>query len=250
MRVSPKICLTKLHNMLVRKQVGKKKSKGNRWKEREGHSSEVRRTTIFTSQLSTLKRKNGTIMSITKQRDNLIALRKQHMQTIGTMWGKLERPKNGLWSPKSFSPPSSHLHHNYEHQRDVLLIAHNLHIGQMLGPKLFQSLLDEVSKEGYENLLVETIVMGELVVLDPLKCLDYCVWWRDPIYSWWIKKIGKLQGHDFVMYVWTPVTLIPFIMSIMKLKSLTSSQWLIIKKKSGVNFWDNCIVFHCHQKYA
>lgn len=41
----------------------------------------------------------------------------------------------------------------------------------MLGPKLFQSLWDEVSKEGYENLLVETIVMGELVVVDPLEIM-------------------------------------------------------------------------------
>ena len=52
-----------------------------------------------------------------------------------------------------------------------MFIAHNLYIGQKLGPKLFQSLWDEVLEEGYENLLVKTIVKGELLVADPLKTL-------------------------------------------------------------------------------
>ena len=52
-----------------------------------------------------------------------------------------------------------------------MFIAHNLYIGQKLGAELFQSLWDEVSEEGYENLLVETIVRGELLVADPLKTL-------------------------------------------------------------------------------
>lgn len=72
---------------------------------------------------------------------------------------------------ESTAHPFSHLHHNYERQRDVLFISHNLHLGQRLGPKLFQSLWDEVFEEGYEHLFVETIVLGEVVVVDPIKAL-------------------------------------------------------------------------------
>ena len=123
------------------------------------------------SQLSTLKREGETIRVISKQRDNLVAVKEQQRQTIGNLWGRIERLKNGLWTLENTSPPFPQLHHNYERQRDTMFIAHNLYIGQKLGPELFQSLWDEVSEEGYENLLVETIVRGELLVADPLKTL-------------------------------------------------------------------------------
>ena len=53
----------------------------------------------------------------------------------------------------------------------TLFIAHNLYIGQKLGPEPFQSLWDEVLEEGYENLLVETIARGKLLVANHLKTL-------------------------------------------------------------------------------
>lgn len=87
------------------------------------------------------------------------------------MWGRVERLKNGLWSLENSSQLFPQLHHNYERQIDTLFIAHNLYIGQKLGAELFQGLWDEVSEEGYENMLVETIVRGELLVADPLKTL-------------------------------------------------------------------------------
>ena len=123
------------------------------------------------SQFSALKRESDTVSVISKQRDNVIALREQQRQTIGNLWSRVERLKSGLWTLENSSPPFPQLHHNYERQRDTMFIAHNLHIGQKLGAELFQSLWDEVSEEGYENLLVETIVRGELLVADPLKTL-------------------------------------------------------------------------------
>ena len=48
--------------------------------------------------------------------------------------------------------------------KDTMFIAHNLHLGQKLGAEPFQSLRDEVSRKGYEILLVETIVRGESLV--------------------------------------------------------------------------------------
>lgn len=76
-------------------------------------------------------------------------MREQQRQTIGTMWGRAERPKYGLWSLESSPLPFPHLHHNYEHQRDIMFIAHNLHMGQKLGAEFFQSLWDELLEEGY-----------------------------------------------------------------------------------------------------
>ena len=123
------------------------------------------------SQLSTLKREGDTIKVVSKQRDNLIVVREQQRQTIGNLWGRVERLKSGLWTLENSAPPFPQLHHNYERQRDAMFITHNLHIGQKLGTEFFQSLWDEVSEEGHENLLVEAIVRGELLVADPLKTL-------------------------------------------------------------------------------
>jgi hypothetical protein len=123
------------------------------------------------SQFSALKREGENLRVVAKQRDNLAAVRDQQRQTIGNLWGRVERLKNGLWTLENSAPPFPQLHHNYERQRDTMFIAHNLHLGQKLGAEPFQSLWDEVSEEGYENLLVETIVRGELLVVDPLKTL-------------------------------------------------------------------------------
>ena len=48
----------------------------------------------------------------------------------------------------------------------------------------------------------------------------------------------------FSSYEWTPITLIPSIMSLVKLDSLASSQWLIVLTKSGVMSLSNYIVFN------
>lgn len=126
---------------------------------------------MLQSQIATLKREEGMVKEITKQKDDLVVLQEQQKQTIGNLWAKVERLKVGLWTLESLAPPFPHLQHNYERQRDVMFMGHNLHLSQRVGPELFQTLWDEVSDEGYENLLVETIVVGDLIVTDPLKTL-------------------------------------------------------------------------------
>lgn len=60
-----------------------------------------------------------------------------------------------------------------------------MHIDQKLGAQFFQSVWEEVSNEGYENLLVETIVRGELLVANPLKTLTI---------------VGRIGARAFLYY--------------------------------------------------
>ena len=67
-----------------------------------------------------------------------------------------------------------------------LFIAHNLYIHQKLGIEFFQSALNEMLEGGYENLLVEIIVRGELLVAYPLKTLTISGgYWSQSVFVLW-----------------------------------------------------------------
>ena len=97
--------------------VWEKKVERERSEKREDYSLKFSRTTVLQSQFFALKREGEKIRVVTKQRDNLVAVREQQRQTIGNMWGRIERLKNGLCALENSSPPFPQLHHNYERQR-------------------------------------------------------------------------------------------------------------------------------------
>lgn len=82
---------------------------------------------------------------------------------------KFERVKVGIWAIESVYPPFTSLYKNFEVQRDIFFIVYQLRPNQRLSVPEFDSLWEEVLVDGYENLLTEILVRGELKITDLMK---------------------------------------------------------------------------------
>ena len=92
----------------------------------------------------------------------------QNME-LETWKRKFERVKVGIWAIESVYPPFTSLYKNFEVQRDIFFIVYNLRPSQRLNVSEFDNLWEEVLEDGYENLLTEILVRGELKVTDLMK---------------------------------------------------------------------------------
>lgn len=108
----------------------------------------------------------GTIIDLQQQINGLKSLSEVQTDMIESLKKKAERLKSGLWAIESICPPYNSLYKNYELQRDVFYIVYSLKPSQVLEPTEFERLWEEVVSEGYENLLTEILVRGELKLQD------------------------------------------------------------------------------------
>jgi hypothetical protein len=82
---------------------------------------------------------------------------------------RVERLKSGIWAIESVCPPFHSLFKNFELQRDVFFIVYSLRPSQVLDPTEFERLWEEATNDGYDNLLTEILVRGELKLHDLFK---------------------------------------------------------------------------------
>ena len=104
-----------------------------------------------------------------QQVKGLQSLRDAQSTKIENLQRKIERLKSGIWAIESVCPPFGSLFKNYELQRDIFFIVYSLRPNQSLSPLDFEGLWEEVTEDGYEHLLTEILVRGELNLNDMFK---------------------------------------------------------------------------------
>ena len=105
-------------------------------------------------------------IELQQQVENLQSLKDAQSTKIENLQRKVERLKSGIWAIESVCPPFGSLFKNYELQRDIFFVVYSLRPNQVLSPLEFEELWEEVTVDGYEHLLTEILVRGELNLQD------------------------------------------------------------------------------------
>jgi hypothetical protein len=108
-------------------------------------------------------------IELQQQVKNLQSLKDAQSTKIENLQRKVERLKSGIWAIESVCPPFGSLFKNYELQRDIFFVVYSLRPNQVLSPLEFEELWEEVTVDGYEHLLTEILVRGELNLQDMFK---------------------------------------------------------------------------------
>ena len=142
----------------------KEKSEWLSLKERQERAiaSKAAKVKDLEAQIRTFLIDERTIMDLQQEVTSLKSLTEVQSETVESLKGRVERLRSGLWAIESACPPYNSLYKNYELQRDVFFIVNNLKPSQVLEPTEFERLWEESVSEGYENLLTEILVRGEL----------------------------------------------------------------------------------------
>ena len=111
----------------------------------------------------------STIMDLTQHVHSLKSLGETQTIVIESSRGKIERLRAGIWAIESVCPPYQALFKNYELQRDIFYVVYSLRPSQVLEPVEFENLWEEITKDGFEHLLTEIMVRGELKLSDMFK---------------------------------------------------------------------------------
>lgn len=114
------------------------------------------------AQLCSFLIEGSMVMYLSQQVYSLKLLNDAQVAVIESSKGKIERLKAGIWNVESVCPPFKNLSKNYKLQRDIFSIVYSLKLSQVLEPSKFESLWEEVTNDGYEHLLIEILVRGEL----------------------------------------------------------------------------------------
>lgn len=145
----------------------------------EWQSLKVRQDRAIASKSREIKGLKGQVRSFLTNEQKLFESEEkvQQMKTtitaqnmeLETWKRKFERVKLGIWAIESVYPPFTSLYKNFEVQRDIFFMVYNLRPSQRLSVSEFDNLWEEVLVDGYENLLTEILVRGELKVTDMMK---------------------------------------------------------------------------------
>lgn len=109
------------------------------------------------------------VLNLRQQLHSLQSLGEARGAVIDSCRGKIERLKAGIWAIENICPPFKSLFKNYELQRDVFFLVYDLKPSQVLDASDFERLWEEVSNDGYDHLLTEILVRGEVKLKDVFK---------------------------------------------------------------------------------
>lgn len=152
-------------------RLTREKSEWLRQKERQEQAITTKSAKIKSleaqAQAFLLDEKN--IIELQQQVKSLQSLRESQSTAIENLKRKVERLRSGIWAIESVCPPFCSLFKNYEMQRDIFFVVYGLRPNQVLSPSDFEDLWEEVSIDGYEHLLTEILVRGELSLQNMFK---------------------------------------------------------------------------------
>ena len=146
----------------------KEKLEWSRLKERQEQAIATKSDKIrnLETQLRAFLIDERTVMELTQQVHSLTSLNDTQAAVIESSKGRIERLRAGIWAIESVCPPYQALFKNYELQKDIFFVVYNLRPSQVLDPVEFENLWEEVTNDGYEHLLTEILVRGELRLSD------------------------------------------------------------------------------------
>ena len=151
--------------------LAKERIEWTRMKERQEQAiaTKSEKIRILEAQIRAFLIDESIVTDLKQQVNSLKSLSEAQASVIESSKGKIERLKAGIWAIESVCPPYKSLFKNYELQRDIFFVVYSVKPSQVLEPVEFENLWEEVTDDGYEHLLTEILVRGELQLSNMFK---------------------------------------------------------------------------------